>query len=289
MDACRKFFVAILSSVSLFLLLLSPGATMTARAADPPKRVHKAPAAGQDEVGPHSRLETVAKDKKERLLAEPLVEGAARLRRLHPTDPVWIDQERTKVVLVRSVCGRKAPLELFACLADTKEYESVVAVRTKAQVVHAGLLAVGLDPGHPARFGEKYIPGSGPQVAVTVVWKDGDGRRRSAAAQQWVRNVRTGKAMEETWIFVGSRMARLENGRQRYEADVTGDLICVSNFPDATLDLPIRSTEKDASLLFEAFTEHIPPRGTPVTLILEAKHPKKKPGPKGAAPKKPRG
>jgi len=54
-------------------------------------------------------------------------------------------------------------------------------------------------------------------------------------------------------------------------ADVSGDLICVSNFPDSVLDLPIQSTDSDASLLFEAFTEHIPSRGTPVTLVLAPK------------------
>ncbi len=48
-----------------------------------------------------------------------------------------------------------------------------------------------------------------------------------------------------------------------------GDLICVSNFPDAMLDLAIKSTDKQAEgLLFEAWTEGIPPRGTEVTMEL---------------------
>ena len=47
-----------------------------------------------------------------------------------------------------------------------------------------------------------------------------------------------------------------------------GDLICVSNFPGAMLDLPIESSQATSDLLFEAFTEHIPPVGTKVRLVL---------------------
>ena len=43
---------------------------------------------------------------------------------------------------------------------------------------------------------------------------------------------------------------------------------CVSNFPTAMLDLPIASSQANEALLFETFTERIPPRGTPVELIF---------------------
>jgi hypothetical protein len=56
-----------------------------------------------------------------------------------------------------------------------------------------------------------------------------------------------------------------------YQADREGDLICVSNFPAAVLDLPIESTSENTELLFEAFTERIPPVGTAVTVILKPK------------------
>jgi len=43
----------------------------------------------------------------------------------------------------------------------------------------------------------------------------------------------------------------------------------VSNFSTALLDIPVESSQSDAELLFEAFTERIPPRGTPVRLTLK--------------------
>jgi hypothetical protein len=37
------------------------------------------------------------------------------------------------------------------------------------------------------------------------------------------------------------------------------------------LDLPIESSQSNEALLFRAFTERIPPLGTPVTLLLTPK------------------
>ena len=59
-----------------------------------------------------------------------------------------------------------------------------------------------------------------------------------------------------------------ETGKEYYQAE-GGDFICVSNFSTAMLDIPVESSQSDAELMFEAFTERIPPRGTPVRLTLK--------------------
>jgi len=225
-------------------------------------------------------------------LGPPLVEDAADLKRLDKKHSVWIDRKQNRVVLVGVVCAREVTLELFACLMHSKEHESVVAVPTKATFVHAALLAVGAKAGSPAQFRPKYVPASGTEIEITCVWKDESGKRRTARAQDWVRNAKTRKALEYPWVFAGSRFRKdPDTGETFYQADSDGDLICVSNFPGATLDLPIQSTSADTELLFEAFTENIPPRSTPVTLILTPKLKKSGPGeapgeaqPKSAAP-----
>jgi uncharacterized repeat protein (TIGR01451 family) len=205
-------------------------------------------------------------------LGPPLVDHPNDLTRLHPNYPVWIDRKSKCVVVQGAVCSRECPLELFACLRTTKDYESVVAVPGKASLVHAGLLAVGAEPGSPVQFRPTYAPARGTEIDVTVVWNDAKGKRQTARAQDWVREVKTKKAMSYPWVFGGSRILKdPDTGQQAYYADLTGELICVSNFASAMLDLPIESTSSDAELLFEAFTERIPPRGTPVTLILTPK------------------
>jgi hypothetical protein len=77
------------------------------------------------------------------------------------------------------------------------------------------------------------------------------------------------KQLEAGWVFVGSGYYVDEKtGEKSYLAE-GGDLICVSNFPTAMLDLSIKSTDKaDEGLLFEPWTERVPPKGTEVTMEL---------------------
>lgn len=221
-------------------------------------------------------------------LSTPLVDQAEQLTRLDPKAPIWVDPKHTKVVLMGAVCQRQVPLELFACVEGTKEYESIVAVPVPAKLVHTALLTTGVDAGHPAQFGEKYTPPAGPVIDIALAWKNDKGIKQTARAQDWVREVGSKKAMSQPWVFVGSQLLKEEGtGQPYYMADSSGDLICVSNFPDSVLDLPIQSTDTDASLLFEAYTEHIPNRGTAVTLILTPGQEKPKAAEKKAEEKKP--
>jgi len=132
-------------------------------------------------------------------------------------------------------------------------------------------LALGAEPGHPVQYSPKYVPASGAEVEIDVVWKDAEGKLQRGRAQDWVRNVDTGKALGSNWVFAGSGFWEDETTGQRHYQAEGGDFICVSNFPSAMLDLPVESSQSNNALLFEAFTERIPPRGTPVTLILKPK------------------
>lgn len=190
------------------------------------------------------------------------------LRRLSPADEVWIDVPGKQVVVGGRVALDSGPIEVFACPEKTKEYEAVVATRAPARLVHAALLAIGLEPGHPVSFDPEYVPADGPPVAVTVRWKDAEGRIREARGRDWIRNARTGEPLDVDWVFAGSSFWRdPRDGTEVYEAD-QGDLICVSNFPTATLDLPIESSQTNEELLFEVFEGRVPPKGTEIEMII---------------------
>ncbi len=217
------------------------------------------------------------------LLAKAMAdEQKPKLIRLDPKQAVWVDMKRKLVVVDGQVCLREGPLELFACPKQTKEHESVISVNASPQVVHAGLLAVGAKVGKPVQFAPEYRPASGVVVKIQLLWRDSEGHKHQAPAQQWVRHVKTGKAMQHDWVFAGSQFwTDPDSGKQYYFAN-DGDFICVSNFPSATLDLPIVSSQTNSQLVFEAFTEHIPPKGTKVRLVLIPQIPPKK----AAAPPK---
>ena len=79
--------------------------------------------------------------------------------------------------------------------------------------------------------------------------------------------------MNHKWIFAGSGFWKDEDtGNENYLAE-GGELICVSNFSTATLDLDVQSSQSNEGLLFEAWTERIPPLGTPVRLVLQVAKP----------------
>jgi len=193
----------------------------------------------------------------------------AGMRRLTRDYPIWLDAERKLLVVDGEVCLREGQLEMFACPRQTKEHESVVVVDAKSRYIHAGLLAVGAKSGKPVQFDPDYQPATGDVIEIFVLWQDKEGKRHRARAQDWVRNVRTKKPLAYDWVFAGSGFWQdPDTGERFYHADA-GDLICVSNFPSATLDVPVESSQANSDLLFEAFTERIPPRGTKVRLVLK--------------------
>src|SRR5690606_12558954 len=71
------------------------------------------------------------------------------------------------------------------------------------------------------------------------------------------------------FVFAGSMFWEdPDTGKKHYQAE-SGDLICVSNFSTATLDVPLKSTHANTGLMFVAFTERIPEKNTPVRLVLQ--------------------
>lgn len=198
---------------------------------------------------------------------QPAVEPEG-LAKLSKTGDVWLDTKRKAVVIDGQVCLREGQLEMFACPKGTKEHESIVSLNCRAQEVHAGLLAAGAKPGSPVSFQPEYKPAAGQVVDVYVLWKDAAGEKRQVRAQEWIKDIKTQKEMTYDWVFAGSGFWKdPDTGQEFYKAN-DGDLICVSNFTTAMLDLPVASSQANDELMFEAFAERVPPRGTKVRVVL---------------------
>ncbi len=76
------------------------------------------------------------------------------------------------------------------------------------------------------------------------------------------------REMEARFVFTGSGFFTDEQtGKQVYRAE-DGDLICVANFNSAMIDVASASGAGNDSLLFEAFTDRIPPVETEVLIEL---------------------
>lgn len=184
----------------------------------------------------------------------------------------WFDAKRKVVVVDGEVCLREGQLEMFACPRNTKEYEAVVVVDALPGIIHNGLVKIGAKPGSPAKF-DPYTAASGTPIDVHIVWVDGDGKRHAMRAQEWIKDIKTGKAMDRTWVFGGSGFVKdEETGKTRYLAD-EGDFICVANFSTASIDIPVKSSQENSELSYEALTENIPSEKTKVRLVLSPRVP----------------
>lgn len=269
------------SLVVMLLVLLAVAlkfAGLTALAQEPGATPSATPAAGEAAADREDSpaADDSAEDEEELAADEavlpsdepPQLPDPVGMERLSKTDRAWLDAKRNRVVVDGRISLRRGVLEMFACKRNTKEHESVVALDAKAFVLHAALLAAGADTGGPVQFDPEYKPPHGTEIQVDVLWLDKEGKRHKVRAQEWVRDVRTKKAMDLPWVFAGSGFWLDEQtGQQHYQAE-SGDVICVSNFSTAMLDIPAESTNVNSGLFYEAFTERIPPLGTPVRVVL---------------------
>ncbi|MGI9472093.1 MAG: YdjY domain-containing protein [Rubripirellula sp.] len=181
---------------------------------------------------------------------------------------LWIDAKNKRVIFDGYVAMNDGPLEMFACPVGTKEHESIIGTLPQSKEVHAALLAVGAQHGTPVEFLPRFVPATGQRIRIWVCYWDKENQFHAVDGRTWVKKADTGEQMEPDWVFAGSGFWKdPSDGREYYRAD-SGDMICVSNFNSAMLDVPIASSAEANDLQFIPFTDRIPPRGTPLRLVL---------------------
>ena len=180
---------------------------------------------------------------------------------------IWINHEDKQVMVRGRICLQEGPLEMFACPGTTKAHESVIASEAKASEIHASFEALGFPPGKPVQWDPKYTPAEGPLVKILVGWQEGD-KFVQVNAREMVKVSGTDKPMEKDWVFGGSQIYTDNvSGEKIYYAD-SGEMVCLSNFSTAMLDVQIESSDSADGLLFEANKEKIPPPNTKVYMIF---------------------
>jgi hypothetical protein len=181
-----------------------------------------------------------------------------------------IDGDKRRVLVNAKVCRRIDLLEQLLCRARTKEHEAILSAEIDAKDIHLALVAAGAEPGHPIRFRPKIEPPAGTVIKVYVQY-EAKGKTVKVPAQEWIKNIKTGKPLQHDWVFAGSMLLPdpFDKKKPPHYAANDGDVICVANFESAMLDLPIDSSRVNEELAFEAYTERIPPIDTPVLVILE--------------------
>jgi hypothetical protein len=181
-----------------------------------------------------------------------------------------MDMEHKQVVLDAEVVLTSGPLELLLCPKRTKEHESILAADVVPRSFQLALLGVGAEPGAPAIFKPEYKPPHGQRIEIWIEWEK-NGEKKKVNARDWIRHpIADGKSEPFTadFVFAGSRFVRIPGEQRARWLGDDGDVISVSNFPGSILDVDLKSTNSNEGLLFEAWTERIPPKGTKVRVYL---------------------
>ena len=180
-----------------------------------------------------------------------------------------IQGERRRVLVEAYVCLRQGQLEQFLTRKRTKEHEAILAADVDARDIHTALLLAGAEAGKPVQF-QPYQPASGSVIKIQLQYED-QGKKVEVPARRWMRDSQSKKEFNQDWVFAGSVMIPdpIDAAKKPFYAANDSDVICVSNFDSAMLDLPIASSTDDSNLSYEAYTERIPPLETPVLVILE--------------------
>ncbi len=191
---------------------------------------------------------------------------------------IRIDRVRSTVEIDAVVCIDAGWLEQIACSPQTREHESLVTIASRPRDVHAALLLLGLEPGAPGSWTFEndvlaLVPPRGPRLSVEVRWIAADGTARREPIGRWVREARSGVELDSSWYFAGSVLEPARDGRSAlYVADQSGSIIGLVTFGDEVIAFPaiLPDQEGVAPLEYEAWTERLPPIGTPVTVLLTA-------------------
>jgi hypothetical protein len=207
----------------------------------------------------------------------PKVSKPAEKKELGKNVYFQTEGDARRVLVEAVVCLREGQLEQLMTRKNTKEHEAILAADVDARMIHSALVAARAEAGSPVTFRPEYKPARGTPIKITLEYKK-DGKTVRVSAKDWIRNARTKKPLQYDWVFAGSQFVPnpVDPKAPDFYLANEGDVICVSNFESAMLDLPIMSSQDNEELVFEAFADRIPALGTPVTVILEPIREKKK-------------
>lgn len=205
---------------------------------------------------------------------------------------IKIDTKNKRVDVLAKIALDEGLLELIACTNDTKEHESLVMIDAVPMHIHAALLLIGANNGHPAMVKpaneEKtqwlHLPPRGDEIVVSLVYADPEDKDKTVERpisdflKRSDRNPEFAADDEEkldgpakvfeTFLFAGSVLVKGQNGEQQYVADESGNVISISTFGDELLCLPSRQSQENSALAWAVNGKHLPKVGTKVTLRL---------------------
>ena len=198
---------------------------------------------------------------------------------LRPFAGIAVRLDEATVEVQAWICLEAGWLEQVACSPNSREHESLVVVKAKPSEVHAALLLAGFEPGSPGTWSYvddalQFTQPTGDRLDVLVRYENAVGDTIQEPISAWIQDHRGQHEFpDEPWVFGGSAFEKnlpwLGPG-EHYVADMTGSIIGLVTFGDEVIGFSrvIADQEAVQPPVWEVRTDHVPPVGTEVTLIL---------------------
>jgi hypothetical protein len=181
---------------------------------------------------------------------------------------VRVDARNHRVEVDCEALAVDMPLEFFCVMSGGNEYESVLRTPAKPSDIHLALLMLGLTPGGNVHFDQatqKWLPPFGPALNISCRYTL-NGKEVTIPAWKMMRSVKDQSTMPAmTWCFCGSKVT--DGGV--YAADETSYAVSIVNFEYTLIDIPTLASNANETLQWERDPNVMPPKGTPVVMILE--------------------
>lgn len=202
-------------------------------------------------------------------VAAPETESEKALRELLSGMGVRYLKAERRLEVAGWVNMQRGLVEVFACAPEGKTHESVVVLDCVPSGLHAGLLALGLEPGEPVEIGTdgSYRRPSGAKVEIHVAWTTIDGVEKRCRAEEWVWDQKRERAMEPAaWIFAGSflQKASADAASETYAANYVKSLVTTYHDASSVLENPWQDGVDDT--VYYSNERVVPPVGTPITV-----------------------
>jgi len=182
---------------------------------------------------------------------------------LYRVGEIVVDTKQRTVTFPARVNLTQGVLEVLICTEYGKTHESLLSTKVDPLYLNVALLMLGLEGGRAVKYqGDPTTPVGSP-VEIWLKAPEGD-KEKLIRAEDWVFDTHKNRPMLHTdWVYVGSVLTK-----DGFMAQREGQIATTFHDPFTLIDNPLPEGGDDT--VYVVHTEKVPPRGTPVTVVIKA-------------------
>lgn len=216
----------------------------------------------------------------------------AQVQEQFQKEGITFDAKQQTLSIKAVVNSPRDPIEYLLVHRRGKRHEAMFWTNSKASVLNAAMLMLGLEQGKNATYAEKdppptlddiekgvdpliITPPAGKPFWMTVKWQTAEKEDKEYCVEDLLLDITTEKPVTDCqWVYLGGRMAQLyKNEPEVFVADFEGNMLSVCYLtPDNHLGTMAHERGRDDQNWWK--TELLPAPETEVVLVFHKQKPK---------------